>query len=173
MLPIPSHLEKILIPIGDNNNEYSVRGKIKCFCNNENFIVYIFANIENNIPKVRKYGDGWALVIKAICTQCKREYLIFDNSKHGYNGFCCHEGVPVPDNELNLWKCIKCNSDVHSLIVGIDSQGKEDFIEEGLPYSLTECTEDDWVNAFECISIDLICLKCNYKDEHWIAYETM
>ena len=54
----------------------------------------------------------------------------------------------------------------------IASQGKEDF--------MTECaandprfTEEDWVDAFEWLTVSVHCPDCGYTDAHWVEYETM
>ena len=65
-LPIPTHLKEILSLMGDENNEFEVTGKIRCSCGNEFFEIW-----ESNER----------LIVKAVCKQCKKEYLIFDNGK--------------------------------------------------------------------------------------------
>jgi len=105
---------------------------------------------------------------------CIKEFLIFDDSKHGWNGFVCHDGVTAPDNELKPWGCLKCTGDIHSVKICIMSQGKQDFIEEvGIVNEESEFSENDWVEAFEWITIGLTCFGCGYGDKKWIDYETM
>ena len=36
-LPIPTHLQNILIPIGESNSDREVTGKIRCTCGGEAF----------------------------------------------------------------------------------------------------------------------------------------
>lgn len=40
-LPIPTHLQKYLVPIGENNQEHKVTGVIQCTCHSEEFQVYV------------------------------------------------------------------------------------------------------------------------------------
>lgn len=174
MLPIPTHLEKILIPMGDENTEFHVDGCIRCSCGCESFHIKVYANITKGYPQVMEYGDGFAFVVKVICADCGKEHLIFDDNKHGWDGFVCHAGVEVPDNKLKSWKCPDCGCDVHEIRVSISSQGKDDFIEEsGIADGDSTFNEDDWVNAFEWITIGLKCHHCGHDDERWIDYETM
>ena len=174
MSPIPSHLENVLFPVGDENDEHYVRGTTRCSCGCERFSIKIYANTENGYPQVCNYQDGYALVIKFLCKECGKEFLIFDMSKHGWNGFVCHDGITVPDEELKTWHCPKCSCGNHTAQIGIASQGKQDFIEEsGLADGETEFNENDWVNAFDWITIGLKCVECGHDDERWIDYETM
>lgn len=36
-LPIPTHLEKYFIPVGEQNTEFEVTGYIECPCGNDSF----------------------------------------------------------------------------------------------------------------------------------------
>ena len=174
MLPIPTHLRDTFIPIGDEKNENHVDGIIRCLCGYECFHIKIYADTGNGYPQVCKYSEGYALIVKAICKDCGKEYLIFDNSKHGWNGFVCHYGADVPDKELKSWNCPKCSCVIHNIEISIDSQGKQDFIDEsGIADGGADFKEDDWVNAFEWITIGLKCFGCGHDDEKWIDYETM
>ena len=174
MLPIPKHLKDILIPMGEENCETRVHGVIRCSCGYEIFHVPIFANTENGFPQVCKHQDSYALVIKAMCKDCAKGYLIFDDSKHGWNGFVCNQGVTVADDELKQWQCPKCSCDIHNIEICIMSQGRQDFIDKaGIADGETEFSEDDWIEAFEWITIGLNCYGCGHSDERWIDYETM
>lgn len=174
MLPIPTHLKNIFVPIGDENNEFNVDGIIRCQCGCECFHIKIYADTENGYPQVCEYNGNYALVIKAVCKDCGKEHLIFDSSKHGWNGFVCHDGITVPDEELISWNCPKCNYHIHNIGISISSQGKQDFIDEsGISDGEIDLIENDWVNAFDWITIGLKCFDCGHDDEKWIDYETM
>ena len=174
MLPIPKHLSGILSSINEESDEFHVSGSIFCSCGCKDFYVKIYADIKNGYPQVCKYNEDYALVIKAVCKDCAKDHLIFDDSKHGWNGFVCHEGVTVPDEKLKNWNCPKCKSDIYNINLSINSHGKQDFIDElELEDGETDFTEDEWIEAFDWITIDLKCLSCAYDDKKWIDYETM
>ena len=173
MLPIPKHLKGVFVPIGEANNEYFVKGAVRCLCGCENFSMSFFANVEKGIPCVCEYKDDYALVVKIECNDCSNEYVIFDMSKHGWNGFVCHDGISVPDDELKLWECPKCANGSHNLEICIGSNGKQDFIDEtSIADGETEFSEDEWVEGFESINIKLKCCGCGHSDDNW-TYETM
>lgn len=176
MFPIPSHLTNIFVPVGCKNNEFHVDGIIRCLCGCDYFHIQIFANTENGCLQVCEYGNGSALIITAICKNCKNNYLVFDDSKHGWNGFVCHDGVTPPDEILRPWVCPKCSCDIHNVEVGINSQGKDDFIDElGIDNndSKGEFCTDDWINAFDWITVGLTCFNCRCNDKKWLDHETM
>ena len=174
MLPIPRHLKDIMVTTGDENSENLVNGIIRCPCGCECFMIKTYAEVESGYPQICEYKGDHALMIKSKCADCAKEFLIFDNSKHGWNGFVCHDGVTVPDNELKSWNCPKCTGDNHKLEISIMSQGKQDFVEEtGIADGESEFSENDWIEAFEWITIGLTCFGCGYGIKKWIDYETM
>lgn len=157
-LPIPTHLQQYLVPIGDENSEYEVTGKIRCSCGNEKFEAW-----ESNQRRI----------IKAVCSKCQKELLLFDAGKHGWNGFVCNEDVYI-DRTLPFQKysCPQCDKDIFGVTVYISSQGKADFIEECVSFDDSFST-DDWVDGFECIAASLFCEECNFEEKDWVVLETM
>lgn len=155
-LPIPTHLKDIFFSVG-NNNEFEVTGEIKCSCGNEYFEIW-----ESNEQ----------LIVKVVCKQCKKEFLIFDSGKHGWNGFVCGDDYLDREKPFNKYHCFNCKEDSHRVIVHITSQGKDDFVDECLSDDDSFSLED-WVDAFEWINISLICEKCGLINKDWIDLETM
>lgn len=114
-LPVPTHLQQYLIPIGDENNEYQVTGNIRCLCGNEKFEIF-----ESNKRHI----------IKLICSQCREALLLFDAGKHGWNGFVCGEEEFVAfddsfaaDDWINAFECIAI-----SLSCGKCKFSEEDYV---------------------------------------------
>jgi len=174
MLPIPKHLQGIFITEGENNSEFQVSGIIRCACGCENFRIRVFADTDNNDVRIQEYEDDYALMIKANCKDCGKEYLIYDYSRHGWNGFVCGDGISVPDEKLSGWGCSKCGCDNHGMSALIRSQGKEDFIvEAGIQDGDDTFNADDWTEAFDSIEIRLKCPACGYEDNDWFECETM
>lgn len=160
-LPVPSHLKEFLVLEEEPGSEYEVTGNICCTCGSMYFEI-----LENNNKQV----------VKLICCQCKKEILLFDISKHGWNGFVC-DGIieeKYLDRKLPLQKyyCPVCKEFNFKIIVTITSQGKQDFIEECLSYE-EGFSASDWVDAFESISIIPVCAKCGFTEESWAVFETM
>ena len=174
MLPIPTHLENILIPVGTKNDGFHVKGTIRCPCGCDRFHISHYADVSNGFLQSRECDGGYALIIKAICTGCGSDHLIFDDSRHGWNGFVCHSDVKTPKADFGCWKCLKCGGDTHGIVVDINSQGMQDFIDEaGLAKGKAEFREGDWVNAFDWITVGLKCCGCGYDIKKWVDYETM
>ena len=156
-LPVPKHLKEILFHIGNDNNEFEVTGEIKCSCGNEYFEIW-----ESNEQ----------LIVKVICKQCKKEFVIFDSGRHGWNGFVCGDDFLNRELPYNKHHCPNCEEDSYKVIVHISSQGKEDFIDECLSTDDSFSVED-WVDAFEWISVSLTCENCGELSEEWLDAETM
>ncbi len=157
-LPVPTHLQGFLIPAGDKNSEYEVTGNIQCTCGSGRFEVW-----ESNKRHI----------VRLVCDQCRKEILLFDAGKHGWNGFVCKEDEYI-DRSMPLKKygCPECSKDVFNITVYISSQGKEDFIEECVSYD-DSFSEEDWIDGFECISISLFCQECGFAEDEWVVLETM
>ena len=156
-LPVPTHLKDIFFPVGNDNNEFEVTGEIKCSCGNEYFEIW-----ESNEQ----------LMVKILCKKCKKEYVIFDSGKHGWNGFVCGDDFLNRELPYNKYHCSNCKEDCFKILVHISSQGKEDFIDECLSTDDSFSVED-WVDAFEWISISLTCENCGELSKEWLDAETM
>ena len=174
MLPIPKHLKSILIPTGTANNEFEVTGHIVCDFGNDHVSVHLLGNTaiygEDKVVKVIEINGNYFLIIKINCNKCLKEHLVFDNDYHGWNGFVCGgDSRNIPKPPTIEFRCFNCSSSDHQMTVRINSQGQEDFIEEGEG----EYDQNDWVEAFSWITIRLKCNMCSEKNEEWISYETM
>ena len=156
-LPIPAHLRAIMHPIGNSNNEFQVTGKIECLCGSEAFEIW-----ESNDRQI----------VKIVCKKCKSEFLLFDSGKHGWDGFVCGDDFLDREMPFEKYLCSKCAEDNFNVIVRISSQGKEDFEEECLSND-DSFTLEDWVNAFDWITISLSCEKCGLHEKEWLDMETM
>ncbi len=172
MLPIPKHLNEILFPIDEDNDQYGVIGDIKCICDSKNFEVeYVGLKDESgSIIPVNIHGH-YFFIIKIKCLECSRKYLIFDKDFNGWDGFVCHdeEEAKLPSPLGLIWQCSECKNNSNKIQITIGSQGKEYFLEEtnnGFP-------PDKWVEAFEWITIQLTCSNCNHTHYDWVSFETM
>ncbi len=173
-LPIPKHLYELMHPIGEENDEFNVNGKLKCNCGIESFEIKLVGDDSDykkeQVIKVTEVNDGYFLIIKTHCKNCNSEHLIFDNDFHGWNGFVCGgDNREMERPETKQWNCDACENSEHKLELNIESQGKEDFMEEGGD----EFGEDNWIEGFSWITIKTECSNCGKKNSEWISYETM
>lgn len=155
--PIPRHLQEYLIPKGDKNTEYEVTGDIRCSCGGHRFEVW-----ESNDRHI----------VQLICKECGHEILVLDASKHGWDGFVCHNDFLDHSLPLQKYICPDCGADAFEVAVFISSQGKQDFLEECVSHD-DSFTLDDWVDGFEWITISLSCQNCDYNESDWVDLETM
>lgn len=158
-LPIPTHLQAILMPVGEDDGEYQVTGALRCSCGCEEFRV--------------EWSNGRRLV-RALCAACGREYLVFDEGRHGWDGFVCGSDGLDRTQPWQRERCA-CGEDAFRVQVAIHSQGQDDFVaESGLLQGPDDrFSPEDWVDAFEWITISLACPLCGAVQEGWVDAETM
>lgn len=173
MSPVPRHLRKIFQVDVEHSEEFSLEGKLCCECGCKEFLMRIFADIDDNdIPESKEYEDDYAFVIKGICNDCQKEWLLFDMSKHGYNGYVCHDGVTVPDVKLKEYSCPKCKKNKFELSIGIELEDIDQFVEEVVADDPDHFSKEDYVDAFDWITIDKKCSCCGEESKSWIDFET-
>ena len=63
---------------------------------------------KNNVPYTYSFNADLGLFINAICKDCSNEWLLFNMSKHGYNGHICHNGITVSNSESKKYICTQC-----------------------------------------------------------------
>ncbi len=147
---------------------------MKCRCGNENLVIKLVGDDSNyekdQVIQVLETNNGFFLIINVFCNVCKSEHLIFNNDFHGWNGFVCGGDNREMDRlEPKQWDCDKCNNSEHKIELQIESQGKEDFMEEGGE----EFGEHNWTEGFSWLTIKTECINCNKTNPEWISYETM
>ena len=154
-LPIPTHMNSILVPVGDKNSGFEVTGKIKCPCGNECFEIW-----ESNDRQI----------VTIVCTKCKEKVVLFDGGKHGWDAVMCGQDGLDREMPSRQFFCPECGESAFRITVYISSPGIVDFAENLSDEN--EFTLDDWVNAFDWITVSLSCEKCGWADEDWLDCET-
>lgn len=174
MLPIPKHLKSVIKTVGQENSEFMVTGQIQCDCGNDTFKIKIVADDSayetDNVIKVVEIEGHFFLIVKLQCNGCGKEHLIFDHDLHGWNGFMeADEAEEIQKPPAKTWSCNKCRAENHKMIVTIQSQGQDDFVNE----AGEDFDKNDWIEAFEWIIIGTECNNCGEINEEWVSYETM
>ncbi|ERK30504.1 hypothetical protein [Clostridium intestinale] len=154
--PIPKHIKDFFKLVDINNNEFEAKGSIKCSCGSETFSVYQSNN---------------KMIVKLICQKCNKKIIIFDEGRHGWNGFVCKDDFLDRSQLFEKVICEKCKANNFGVLVMIFSQGKQYFIDE-CTNNDDSFSEDDWVDGFEWINISLRCVECDCTEE-WMECETM
>ena len=174
MIPAPKHLKNYVFPIDSIKDDNVFLGAVHCSCGNETFeLLYPGQTKDVNgltIPCTAEFEGHYFFLVKAFCTRCEKEHLLFDKDLHGWDGFICHdeEQASLPRPPLIKWKCLSCNGLEHRCFIRIYNQTKQEFvIEVG-----NEINENSWPNAFEWFSMSITCCKCKLETEAWIDYET-
>lgn len=173
-LPIPRHLEEIYhaeIQLSDENN---LEGSIKCTCGCSSFKIKTFSSSyrQERCIGVEKYKNGFALVLYGVCENCSKEWLLFDLSKHGYDGFVCHDGMELSENtKLKVYTCPECDGKSFGISLGIETEDQEQFMEEVVDEFPDEYEEEDYVDAFNWLTVSLECRGCKCRLNQWLDIE--
>lgn len=179
MHPIPKHLRAILKPTEVDaavDNDTDLEGDLVCACGANEFILLHTGGFAGK-GKLRGVGYGKSdgqdfLIIKAMCTSCDTEHLVFDDDHHGWNGYVCaaDEGLRGrPRPPLVPWECSKCSCAAHNASVWIIGEGREHALENGEGI----LTDEDWFEAFGSLGMDIKCVTCEFKLGGWLSHETM
>ena len=111
------------------------------------------------------YSEQDGLKINLICQTCERKHLLFDQAAQGYDGFVCHDCKTVKDEKLKILKCEKCCADTFSVMLEIEAENKEQFIEECVMEYPDEFSADDYVDVFNWIVVTVQCSECSNTEE--------
>lgn len=172
MIPIPKHLKNILI-VGENDyDENNLEGKIQCTCGCRDIKLKIYAEEHSNHISVNKYKGDYGLRIAGVCSSCQNTFDIFDMAKHGYDGFVCQNGKSVEDIDLKKYYCSGCKNDTVEVEIGLELEDQQQFNEEVVYEEPDKFKPEDYVEAFNWITISLRCSKCGKTIKDWVSFET-
>lgn len=166
--PIPTHLIHILKADTKHSDMHNINGEIVCTCGCEQF--QIMQNEDAEYDSTIPYGEQEGIKINAICEKCGKTLLLFDQATQGYDGFVCHDFKTAKDESLTRLTCRKCGQDVFQVRMCIEVEDQEQFIEECVMEYPDEFSEDNYVDAFNWITVTLHCVNCDDKNE-WINLE--
>lgn len=175
MMPVPSHLQGLVVPLDSTIDEEALRATVRCPCGDTKFeLLYPGDTNEHDgevIPSTTEIDGKFFFVLKARCASCSREHLLFDADFHGWDGFVCHDSAraSLARPQLVPWPCQGCGGTKHAGVVQIQGQGKDDFIAE----ASGGFDADRWPDAFGWFSLDLSCSKCGKETRELVSYETM
>lgn len=158
---IPTHLQNIYHLDMDKSEPDFLTGRIKCTCG-----CVSFRMLHNN-DEDREHS----LMLKLICTDCEKEWLLLDEATQGYDGFVCHDGTSAPDSELKTRICPTCGKAHFAVTMTIEPEDYEQFQEEVVTEYPDEFKPSDFVDAFNWMTISLRCTHCGHSDNGWIDME--
>jgi hypothetical protein len=175
MMPVPSHLAECAVPKDVRVDEEPLDAVIKCNCGSVRFRLMYPGQTHvvggETIPCTATTPEGYFFLVRADCVGCNREHVLLDADLHGWNGFVCHEAELARRTRppLVAWKCLGCGSVEHEVSVQIQTEGKDDFIDQ----AGDEFDEDRWPDGFGWFSAAIACGSCGRQSNEWVSYETM
>ena len=174
-MPVPSHLVGSVRPKDAAVDEAALDAEVVCGCGSRRFdLLYPGQTQEyrgERIPCTAKINGHFFFLVKARCTACGRDHLLLDKDLHGWNGFVCRDEAQAsaPRPPLAPWECLACGKGEHEASVRIDTEGREDFVEE----TDGEIDEERWPDGFGWFSMSITCAGCGKHTPEWVSYETM
>src|SRR4051812_20623501 len=159
MMRVPSHRGGFVRPKDSAVDETALDAEVVCRCGSRRFdLLYPGQTHEyrgEQIPCTAQINHHFFFIIKARCTACGRDHLLFDKDFHGWNGFVCHDEAQasLPRPPLVPWECLSCGKTEHEASVQIQTQGREGFVEE----AEGELDEDRWPDGFGWFSMSISC----------------
>jgi hypothetical protein len=150
-----------------------LEGAVRCPCGEERleFQYPGQTHVPGGLPcTVKLEGSaGYWFAIKAVCTACGQECLVFDSDRHGWDAFPCRiSAAEPPAGPLSPWQCRSCGSRAHTGVVRVRYDTPEKFLEE----SQGRYAVERRVDAFGWVEMDLKCCGCGDATEPWVSYET-
>lgn len=158
---IPTHLQSIYHLDMDKSESDFLTGRIKCTCG-----CVSFRMVHNN-DEDREHS----LMLKLICTDCEKEWLLLDEATQGYGGFVCHDGETAPESKLHDYVCPTCGKNHAAVQVEIEPEDYEQFQEEIVEEYPDEFKPSDFVDAFGWITVSLHCTECGTRENGWVDLE--
>ncbi len=175
-LPFPKHLRPFVRPLLTRSKaDHQFVGRMRCRCGGTTFRL-LFPGKTHEFqgkitPATMKVGDAYFFLVRARCERCEREHLVYDQDLHGWNGFVCRNQAQasLARPPLSPWRCLRCRGETHRAVVEVSSQGRKDFIEEAGP----AFRPSQWPEAFQSLSLELVCRSCSFRTSPWVACEAM
>lgn len=166
--PIPTHLRDIFKVDEQHSDQTELRGKIVCPCGCE--IFKIMHNEDREWDDSLPYGEQVGLKINTICVKCNQTLLLFDQATQGYDGFVCYDFKTASDDSLSSLTCEKCGVSMFHVKLVIEVEDKEQFMEECVADAPDAFKPEDYVDAFNWITVTVRCAACDYEND-WIDLE--
>ncbi|MDE7230381.1 MAG: hypothetical protein K2N56_07860, partial [Oscillospiraceae bacterium] len=167
---VPKHLSGLL-NVTENGETY-MNGKIVCECGCSAFgIRYFGEQYPPSCVGIQAVDGRYALIIKAKCRDCGKEYRLFDYAKHSYDGLICGDGVSVPDEELIT--AVADDERYFEIEMSVEFDDVEQFTEEVVenPPEDMSFLPDDRFDIWSWLVIDLKCAKSGRKLKDFVNIE--
>ena len=175
MMPAPTHLKDWVVPDNAIVDEENFIGTVRCPCSSKELkILYPGQTHEykgEDIPCTAEINGVFFFLITVLCKLCGEKHILFDKDFHGWDGYICHDKkqASLPRPNLTEWTCLACSNVWHTAQISIETQGKDDFIEEAGDIFPAE----KWIDAFSWFTMSIKCCQCGHETNDWVSYETM
>lgn len=111
------------------------------------------------------------VLLEAMCVNCGKKISIFNSETDGYNALLNSSNTSYEKDFFmqKKSKCRRCGSDHSKIEVNISNIGRKELLSE--PGNGVK--EFNWEDAFDWITVDLICSCCGRISKKYLDIETM
>ncbi|MCR5539729.1 MAG: hypothetical protein K6F71_02665 [Ruminococcus sp.] len=159
---LPKHLRGILDIDEQRSDDGCVYGFVKCSCGCDRVRLKT-AGFEYD--EKLSYSEQTGVMVMAECSDCGKKILLFDQAKHGYDGFVCGDFISADKDQLTTVKCAECGADIFTTETGIEVEDRDQFIEECVNEFPEKFKEEDFTEAFNRFTLTAKCEKCGHTDD--------
>ena len=175
MMPTPTHLRNLVSRADSIADESALEAALRCPCGSEGFRLMFpgetHQHAKEPIPCVASIEGEHFFLVRADCASCGEGHVLLDQDFHGWNGWVCRDSAQaaLPRPSLSVWSCLSCTSESHSARVTIQTEGKEDFVDE----AGDAFDSERWFDGFGYFQLGIACLQCEKATPEWVGLETM
>lgn len=105
---------QLLAFLRENLGDESTAFAVKCRCGSEQFRISV--------------AEGFGPV-SVECSECAKQFVVFDPSLHGYDGELGHNSEIAPAKRREV-RCLKCKEDAFHACCGFQYAGETDVLED-------------------------------------------
>lgn len=178
---VPAHLTEWAVPTRSQGDELEAALRCPCGCTRLEFHypgqTHLHTTTGAPIPctaELRQPGQPsrFVFAIRAVCTACDREQVVFDSDLHGWTVVINGPGyattlAALPRPRMWPWRCLDCGSAAHEGTVGFFFEELAEFLDrtDGDLPAARRC------DAFTSIGMDIRCCACGLATPGWVGYE--
>lgn len=173
--PPPTFLSSVVHEFVVLSNESEYVGIVGCPCGEAALELLYVADLvidqSRSILRVTEWQQNLYLVLEAHCPRCDKRLLLFDMSRHGFNGLVRRQksrGRSEANRDRIVWECPNCGEVEHAIRITVGGDTKLDTLRDHSDL----VTEKNWQDAFGMFQLEVTCVDCKHGPLSIVEFET-